>query len=139
MGLLADTVQANIFEGESFALDRFQFKSLGEHIVTLPSTIGCDSLVLVQLDFFNVYFPNVFSPNFDGINDVFRVQSEAGLVDNVELSIFDRWGNLIFKGAEWDGNYKGNSMDAGVFIYIAELVMNDGKKRRFSGEVTLIK
>ena len=139
LGELADTVKAKIFEGERYSIDKFSFNQAGNHLITIPSAIGCDSLVLLELDFFKVYFPNVFSPNFDGLNDIFKVEGEQGLIQAIELSIFDRWGNLVFEGAEWDGSTKGNILDAGVFIYVAELIMSDGIERQFSGEVTLIK
>ena len=70
------------------------------------SKINCDSLVLLNLAYYNLYSPNVFSPNFDGINDSFTILSETGLIKEVELIIFDRWGGQIYKGVEWSTSRK---------------------------------
>ena len=88
----------------------------GEHLLTLTSSQNCDSLVLLNLAYYNLYSPNVFLPNFDGINDSFTILSEVGLIKKVELIIFDRWGGQIYKGAEWDGRHQGKMVNPGIFF-----------------------
>lgn len=139
LGELADTVSAKIFEGESFELERQSFNQKGDHLLTISSAIGCDSLVLLQLAFFDVFFPNVFSPNQDGINDTFRLFAEPGIVLSSELNIFDRWGNRVFQGEEWDGMYNGENVPPGPYTYYATLQMSDGKERVFGSSVMLLK
>lgn len=64
--------------------------------------------------------PNVFSPNGDGVNDVFKLTGFSG---SWELMIFDRWGSLVFatqqaEGASWNGaNIQGEAVDTGVYFY----------------------
>ncbi|MEL6719883.1 MAG: gliding motility-associated C-terminal domain-containing protein, partial [Bacteroidota bacterium] len=139
LGTLADTVQAKIFEGEQHIIGNQAFRIEGDYLVNLTSDLGCDSLVLLQLDYYKVYLPNAFSPNFDNTNDVFTISSENELIENIALSIFDRWGNLLFKGMEWDGQYKGKVVNPGVFFYVADITMNDGITRQFSGDITVLK
>lgn len=139
LGILADTVSAQIFEGETYQFNNQTFRQAGEHLLTLTSSLGCDSLVLLLLDYYNVYIPNAFSPNRDGINDQFNIYSEAGLIDEIELIIYDRWGAQLATGTSWDGLHAGTPVNPGVFIYVANLRMSDGIVRQFSGSVTVVK
>jgi gliding motility-associated-like protein len=63
--------------------------------------------------------PNAFTPNGDGINDVFRVEGEG--ITELQLSIFNRWGELIFDGEElergWDGDYHEIHVQDGVYVW----------------------
>ncbi len=139
LGEIADTVNVKIFEGESYILNNKEFKTEGDHLLTLVSHQACDSLVLLHLEYFHIYFPNVFSPNNDGINDVFKVYAEEGTIEQGNLTIFDRWGSEVFSGIEWDGQSEDTFVGPGVFVYLAKLKMNDGIERQFSGSVTVAK
>jgi gliding motility-associated-like protein len=68
----------------------------------------------------HVYIPNAFTPNGDGVNDVFGMVGEGYLY--YDLEIYDRWGNRLrfgrFKDATaWDGTYKGNTVPADAYVY----------------------
>jgi gliding motility-associated-like protein len=139
LGVLADTVNAKIFEGESYKVGAYNFNKEGDHLVNLIATQGCDSLVLLQLEYYHIFIPNVFSPNDDGSNDLFSVFGGDGLIEDYELIIFDRWGTQIYKGEKWDGRYKGAAVESGVFAYIAKLKMNDGIERKLAGSVTVVR
>ncbi len=143
-----DTVVARIFETESYAVGPFSYNTEGEHLSPLATRFGCDSLVLLDLSFFDVYAPNVFSPNDDGINDRFMILGGEDLKQVVSLQVYDRWGNLLYEGkdldpddyfAGWDGWSRGKEMRDGVFVYTALLLLEDGKERRLSGSVTLLR
>ena len=139
LGVLEDSLSVKIFEGDSFRLGKNRYKTKGNHIVHLESSIGCDSIVLLTLDYYNVLFPNIFSPNGDGINDDFFIYGDDGLLDNVNVSIYDRWGIQLFRGTSWDGKYKGNDVSPGVFTFTANIKLSDGAQKLFSGSVTLIR
>ena len=139
LGILADTVEAKIFEGEGFQIDTYTFKQEGDHLITLQSPLGCDSLVLLRLEFYHVYFPNVFSPNRDGINDVFTVYHEDDLVQSVEITVFDRWGNILFEGDAWDGENRSKPVNPGTYVYMANIRMSDGIIRQFKGSISLLR
>ncbi|MEL6143024.1 MAG: gliding motility-associated C-terminal domain-containing protein, partial [Bacteroidota bacterium] len=90
----------------------------------------------------NVFIPNAFSPNNDGINDRFEVFTSDTGVQLVRMQIFDRWGELVFESsqidAKWDGTFKGEPMQNGVFAYVLEIQKSTGKEL-FSGDVTLVR
>jgi len=67
--------------------------------------------------------PTAFTPNKDGLNDCYRVRL-WGVIENIEFSIYNRWGQLVFftKDATqcWDGTFKGLPQDPGVFVYMVK-------------------
>ena len=140
LGIDEDTIRAKVYEGQTFESDDHKFKREGEYQYTITSSKGCDSLILLQLEYFKVYIPNVFSPNEDGFNDVFSVVGESGLIQSVDLVIFDRWGNKVFEGFDWDGMRNGEAVLEGVYIYKAEIqLVGDSRKQLLTGSVTLLK
>ena len=139
LGALSDTVSAWIFKGETYQLENYRITAAGEHLLQFTSALGCDSLVLLQLDYYNLYIPNVFSPNGDGLNDEFEVFGQDNFLEFSEQIIFDRWGNEVYRGEEWDGKFKGKYVNPGVYTYLVYVVMDDGIKRRFSGSVTVVR
>jgi gliding motility-associated-like protein len=91
--------------------------------------------------------PNVFSPNGDGINDLFFLSFGADLqVREMKGSIYDRWGNLVFSSDinpfSWDGQFAGEYLLPGVYVYTINVIyLEEGveHERRFSGDITLIR
>ncbi len=109
-----------------------------------------ETFINVTLDsstFDQIYIPNVFSPNGDGINDYWRVYSRLDNTYVNTLTIFDRWGELLFHKENyeintfegWDGTFRGKSMQPGVFTYVGEVTLGNGTKQRVKGNVTLIR
>lgn len=142
------TVEAKIFESETYKLANFSFSRPGSYPILLTSSAGCDSLVTLNLALYKVFTPNAFSPNGDGINDYFSILGEADLVEIKSLQVFDKWGNLAFFGEHippnqrsggWDGSFRGKTMPAGIYVYSAVLIMDDGLERRLSGSVSLVR
>jgi gliding motility-associated-like protein len=88
------------------------------------------------------YIPNAFTPNGDGLNDVFRIgnMKHDKLVD---FRIYNRWGVQVFhtnnKETGWDGTYNGTPQDMGVYNYYIEIEGADGLLRQFKGDLTLIR
>jgi gliding motility-associated-like protein len=94
----------------------------------------------------NVFIPNTFSPNNDGMNDVFFVRG-TGLYKIRSLRIFNRWGEMVFSKYDfmandpvygWDGRYKGKPMPTDVFVYIAEIVCGNGTVIPYNGNISLV-
>ncbi len=146
LGFSADTVRVRIFEGESYDIGTSSYSQPGEYLTSLQSSLGCDSLVYLFLDYYEVFFPNAFSPNDDGINDHFNAFGPAELTEVVDLKIFDRWGGLMYQGqnlppqesAGWDGRNQGKLLNTGVYVYVATVLMDDGIQRQFSGSLLLV-
>lgn len=103
------------------------------------------SLICSQL--YNLYIPNAFSPNDDGLNDRFEVYSAF---DNdiliSDYMIFDRWGELLFRSSNfdinsstnwWDGSFKGKKLNSGIFIYLIYAKFENGEIKKYSGDITL--
>ncbi len=95
-----------------------------------------------------VYIPNVFSPNQDGINDFFTIYGNKDVEQIVELRIYDRWGNFVFTKNEflpnienygWDGNFRNKEMNPAVFAYGAKVLFKDGSIQFYKGDVTLVR
>jgi gliding motility-associated-like protein len=139
LGINADTISAKIFEGESYAVGHLKYDTEGDHLSNLTSAFGCDSLVLLHLEYYHIFIPNVFSPNDDGFNDLFTILSEAGLIEAVNMTIFDRWGSKIYNGPQWNGKYKGDFVNTGVYTYLVRVKMDDGVERQFAGSVTVLR
>jgi gliding motility-associated-like protein len=87
----------------------------------------------------NVPFPTVFTPDGDGINDVF-LGGEKFRNREFHLEVSNRWGNLLYSGESgWDGNYRGNKVPAGTYLYVLILKLEDGSNKTVKGTVTLIR
>jgi len=110
---------------------------------------GCqltDDIFIEVINAKNIYAPTVFSPNGDGINDVFFLQGVNAKI--LIFQIFDRWGNLVFDQRNtavnqptdgWEGRYQGKFLDPSVFIWYAQLEFLDGTTDNLSGQVTNIR
>ncbi len=90
------------------------------------------------------YLPNAFSPNGDGINDVFLPFGQAILPSSYDLTVFDRWGQEIFRsntvGEGWDGTVSGRQSGEGVYVFRATVQDGVSKERyEFMGHLTLIR
>ena len=83
---------------------------------------GCTASGKVVIGVFtNMAMPGAFTPNGDGINDVFRIPPSLSIPVN-NFSIFDRWGNKIFSttdaAAGWDGMYGGEQQPNGAYVWL---------------------
>jgi gliding motility-associated-like protein len=89
---------------------------------------------------YRVYIPNVFSPNGDGKNDLFR-PAMRGFAES-ELNIYNRWGERLFQSrdnAGWDGTYRGQPVPEGVYMYTLSVLNLYGEKQFFNGTVVLMR
>lgn len=87
-------------------------------------------------------FPNAFTPNGDGLNDVFRIIGKYISYDNYILNVYNRWGERVFFTHNyltgWDGRHKGMPADGGVYFYFAEFTVK-GDRKQVKGDVTLVR
>jgi gliding motility-associated-like protein len=88
-----------------------------------------------------IFFPNLFTPNNDGKNDVYKVYSNV--IQSIRLVIFNQWGEKIFETSDlngaWDGTYKGKPQPVGVYVYAASIVLTDGTKQVKKGSFNLLR
>lgn len=94
-----------------------------------------------------MYFPNVFSPNNDGINDLFKPEfpPELEIID-YHLQVFDRWGNKVFESFDpengWNGIYQEDKMDPAVFAWIADVkffLCEEPVSKMLEGDITILR
>ncbi|UPK71780.1 gliding motility-associated C-terminal domain-containing protein [Chitinophaga filiformis] len=88
-----------------------------------------------------VYIPSGFSPNGDGLNDVWKVY--GAVVREIHFMVFNQWGEKIFESNNpqlgWDGSYKGKAQPSGVYIYICKLKLADGTQVDRKGTLNLLR
>jgi gliding motility-associated-like protein len=100
-----------------------------------------DTLVNVNT---KVFVPNGFTPNGDDVNDYFGISSKQHpFVTDVFLNIYDRFGENIYRGNGlnngWDGKQNGAFVSVGTYMYLLEVTYTDGKKKKFKGDVMMIR
>ena len=119
--------------------------------LTIVDRNGCQASdeVLFRVDKErNVFIPNAFTPDNDGINDVFQIFADAKSVASIRrFQVFNRWGAQLFDAHDfqpnqaafgWDGTYKGEQMQPAVFVYFVEVEFIDGARIIYKGDVNLL-
>jgi gliding motility-associated-like protein len=119
--------------------------------ITAIDENGCeasDNITIIVDETRKIYIPNVFSPNGDGINDDFGIQGGANIRVIRTFNIYNRWGAILFNATnqplnspegKWQGDQDGQPVEAGVYIYFAEVEFTDGHVEKVSGEVLVMK
>ncbi|MBP8033203.1 MAG: gliding motility-associated C-terminal domain-containing protein [Bacteroidia bacterium] len=116
-----------------------------EYIVVVSNSPYCkvqDTVtVIVDINCGDFFIPNVFSPNGDGLNDMINVHGRC--ITTFNLQIFNRWGEKVFETSSlsesWDGTFRGQKLDTGVFVYKADGISIDGQEFKLKGNITLIR
>lgn len=119
----------------------------GTYIVYVTDTNGCQSTGSILVRNFcpsEIYVPNSFTPNGNGINDKFFAYCDSCL--DFHIYIFDRWGELIYESTDisqgWDGTYMGNNVPQGVYVYRIDYQLYDYLqliKHNIYGTVNLVR
>jgi len=95
----------------------------------------------------NYFVPNTFSPNGDGVNDVFYPRGD-NLYNIQSMTIFNRWGQMVFQRRDfpansqsmgWDGTINGRPAPSDAYVYIIEVVCNNAQIVALKGNVTLVR
>lgn len=126
----------------------YLFLNEGNQTITLTASdsAGCSSSFSTTINLGecipNVFIPNTFTPNGDGINDLFKVESSC--IEEFELRIFNRWGVLLFTsqlgGPGWDGNNgSGYYVSDGVYIYTIHYTDINGVSSEENGTITIFR
>ncbi|UPT67988.1 MAG: gliding motility-associated C-terminal domain-containing protein [Sphingobacteriales bacterium JAD_PAG50586_3] len=118
--------------------------SAGAYFITVTAANGCADTVTITVDEVECSFgdlPNVFTPNGDGFNDTFTFDIEGA--DNITVQIFNRWGNLVRvldgESVSWDGTTNaGNMVSEGVYYYIGQAKLINGKQLEVAGYIQVL-
>ena len=133
------------------ATPRAEIKGTVTYRVTASNQGGCvssdDITITAVCNGNNWFIPNTFSPNGDGVNDVFYVRGK-GLYNIHSLRIFNRWGQSVFErknfmandpAAGWDGKINGKIADMDVYVYIVEIICDNSNIIPYKGNVALLR
>lgn len=125
------------------------YEKLDTYPVVLVSTNDSeckDSVIkyVKVIDNFQLFFPNTFTPNNDGVNDVFIGKGTGVKSENYSMEIFNRAGLVVFSTTDinqgWDGKVEGQVARDAVYVYKVKAVgMNGEGRKEFTGHVTLLK
>ena len=111
------------------------------YTLTVTSVNGCGTATdsMHVFVYKGIYIPSAFTPNGDGLNDTWSIPA-LNAFPSFELSIFNRYGQLVFKNQNanvpWDGTYKGAPATAGAYVYVIDLKQPPGILK---GSVLLIR
>ena len=140
-GLICDTCL--ITEANSFTSTIYR--------LTVVSTVGCrdDATLRLLVDRRpNVYIPNVFAPDTDGDNAIFRIFADQTVKQVKTFQVFSRWGELVHEyynfvpdspAHGWDGRFNGQPLNPAVFAYYAVIELVDGQEVLYEGDVTIVR
>lgn len=127
-----DSVMTRLAPGDYsyMVVDRHQCQVMGDFEITKGGR-GC-----------SVYVPTAFSPNGDGVNDVFRAVVHD-YVTNFSIRVFSRWGQQIFESRNpdsgWNGTFKGGFVDPGGYMYVVTYTDSKGQDMKQTGTLVLVR
>jgi len=136
--------------GENFQPD-LSFNNLAEgtYEIQIMDENGCSisTAVFIDAEPCPVYVPNIFSPNNDGNNDVFRIYPHPNFTGSFQtFRVYDRWGSLLYEAQNftpedmgWDGTHKGQELGIGVYLYYVQYIDENGELQLLQGDITIAK
>ncbi|PCE66594.1 T9SS type B sorting domain-containing protein [Sediminicola luteus] len=117
----------------------FLIKETATHVLTVRDALGCETQVSIFVEFFDIEFPNFFTPNHDGENDVWKplhMEPHA----NIIVKVYDRFGRCVHTmgrdDSGWEGLYQDTKMPTGDYWYVVKL-NGEEDDREFVGHFTL--
>ncbi|MFN8316498.1 MAG: gliding motility-associated C-terminal domain-containing protein [Chitinophagales bacterium] len=93
---------------------------------------------------YKLYIPNAFTPNADGINDLYEIFGNKEALKFLDIEIFNRWGEKVYESKDiffkWDGRYKGDYLEPGVYVYTLNLTFLDNhSESNQRGSITILR
>lgn len=135
----------------------YTFTSAGSHRIFLYATFtqGIDTVaytdeywsenepITVSISESKLEMPNAFSPNGDGINDVYRAKDNYQSIVDFHAYIYNRWGQKLYEWTDiadgWDGKYKGKDVKQGVYYVLVKAKGADGRTYNIKRDVNLLR
>jgi len=123
-----------------------QIKDQGVYILRVVDKNGCEAAdtirVIIKNCPYGIYFPNAFTPNKDGYNDLFR-PVVIGYPVKYRFSIYNRWGQCLFNTSDpkmgWDGTLSGADQETGTYAWICAYQFGGEKENRAEGSFVLVR
>ncbi len=118
-------------ESGTFAIRLYATFVLGNDTISYPDE-GEDNPIMVSILESKLEFPNAFTPNGDGYNDVFKAKDGYQSIVSFSASVFNRWGQKLYSwdspDGSWDGKYHGSVVNDGVYYLVVAAKGADGRK-----------
>ena len=141
------------FSGNGISFEKnpnYTFPDTGLYNISLIAfhENGCTDTTSALIDvtpLVTLVMPNAFTPNNDGLNDDFRGYGFIDAISNYKMTIWNRWGELIFETDDplkgWNGskNNDGHDSPQGVYVYQIEYLAPRGESKKLKGHVTLVR
>ena len=128
---------------------QYTFSESGNYSIVLKTKLDNNG---TELDSVNIKvfisdswleFPNAFSPNGDGLNDIYKAKDGYKSIVSFHATIINRWGQRLFEWSDlskgWDGTYRGNACKDGVYFVIVKARGADGKEYNIRKDVNLLR
>jgi gliding motility-associated-like protein len=138
----------NGIDTSSLINPEYYLNSFGDVSVQLIaySNYGCSDTTnqIIQIGGNSFYIPNAFSPDGDGINEVFQISpTEVQSISEFDFLIFNRWGEVIFKSDDtnigWNGNHSGKQCKSGMYVWKINYIDHNNVYKDLYGSVHLIR
>jgi gliding motility-associated-like protein len=125
---------------------RITISNAGNYTLSVTDQDGCtasETIKIAEKDCLNgVFVPNAFSPNRDGLNDVFRAVVHGPIVQ-FSMTVFNRFGQIVFTtndpAKSWDGTFKGKPPETGNYIWKCSYQLEGGNKTELKGYMLLVR
>lgn len=135
----------------------YSFSNTGIHYIVLYAKfISNNDTIEYTRDFWNkntplkltiseskLQMPNAFSPNGDGINDIYKAKNGYQSLTEFHASIFNRWGQKLYEWNDpsggWDGTYKGKNVAQGVYFVLVKAIGADGIVYNIKKDINLLR
>lgn len=135
----------------------YTFTKAGSHRIALYATFtqGTDTVaytdeywadaepIVITISESKLEMPNAFSPNGDGINDIYQAKSGYQSLVEFHAYIFNRWGQKLYEWDDpaggWDGTYNGKDVKQGVYYVLVKAKGADGRKYNIRRDVNLLR
>jgi gliding motility-associated-like protein len=140
-------VTDSFYQGQFYSLPSGMNVNMpGVYTSILRNSNGCDSIINTTLLQIKINCPlnppNVFTPNNDGYNDVWKVFSGT-CFKKCKVSVYNRYGSLVYHtdnyNNDWDGRYKNNPLPDATYYYVIAVTHTDGRIQPFIGNVTIMR
>lgn len=135
----------------------YTFTEAGSHRIVLYATFINDNdtvaytkdywqdaqPITIQISESKLEMPNAFSPNGDGINDIYRAKNNYQSIVEFDAYIFNRWGQKLYEWHDpaggWDGKFNGKDVKQGVYFVLVKAKGADGRKYNIKKDVNLLR
>ncbi|MBL7801750.1 MAG: gliding motility-associated C-terminal domain-containing protein [Chitinophagales bacterium] len=121
-----------------------------DFVVTVTDSDGCvnyDTVRVIVKNDFLYFLPTAFTPNNDGLNDVFEVNILGA--QNINMNIFNRWGETVYSssdyangkanGDKWDGKFRGKDVQFDTYTYLLKVKLYSGREETLTGTVAVMR